>query len=136
MEQEIKYTTEKILTVEDLEEIMTTAIEGGIGYWACLDNTACDWLEARKQLREEGKELFWGTVATRVLLNGGAIVFEDAEGEDNECWMLTLEGFRRGCELYEKERGSLTKALEDGSFDADDADCLIQYGCFGQVIFG
>ena len=124
MEQEIKYTTEKILTVEDLEDIMTTAIEGGIGYWACLDNTACDWLEAQ------------GTVATRVLLNGGAIVFEDAEGEYDECWMLTLEGFRKGCELYEKERGSLTKTLEDGNFDAIEADCLIQYGVFGQVIFG
>lgn len=136
MEQEIKYTTEKILTVGDLEDIMTTAIEGGIGYWAVLDNTSGDWVDAQIQLREEGKELFWGTVATRVLLNGGAIVFEDAEGEYDECWMLTLEGFRKGCELYEKERGSLTKALEDGDFDAVEADCLIQYGVFGQVIFG
>ena len=52
--REIKFTVEKILTVEDMDDIMTTALEGGIGYWACLDNSTPEWEKAERQLKENG----------------------------------------------------------------------------------
>ncbi|MBO7731509.1 MAG: hypothetical protein J6S67_03125 [Methanobrevibacter sp.] len=138
--QEIKFTVERTLTAEDLDDIFTTAIESGyegIGYWAILDNTDPAWEKAEADLKAEGKELYWGTVATRVLLNGDAIKFEDAEGEEDDSdWILDMEKFKKGCGLYEKERGSLIKNLENGSFDAVEADCLVQYCVFGEVVFG
>lgn len=139
--EEIKFTVERILTVGDLDDIFTTAIEGGIGYWAVLDNTTPEWKKARKQIEDSGEEPYWGTVAAKVLLNGDSIRFYDAEADeddlqDDEIWFLDMEKFKNGCKIYEQKRGSLIKKLEDGEFDADEADCLIQYGVFGEVVFG
>lgn len=135
--EEIKYTVERVLSVDDIEDILTTAIEGGISYWAILCNDAPEWEKAEEQLKAKGVELFYGNVATQVLLNGDAIKFEDAEGEEDDSdWTLDMEKFKKGCALYEKERGSLSANLANGSFDAVEADCLIQYAVFGDVVFG
>lgn len=138
---DVSYCVMRHLTVEDVDDIMTTAIEGGIGYWCVLDNTTESWLKAEAQLKEKGIELYWGTVATKVLLNGDEICMYDAEADEedlqeDEIWNLDLQGFVRGCKIYEQERGSLTKNLEDGNFDAVEADCLIQYALFGEIVFG
>ena len=135
--KEIKFTVEKVLTAEDLDDIMTTALEGGIGYWAILCNDTPEWEKAEEQLKASGVELFYGNVAAKVLLNGDAIKFEDAEGEeDDEDWLLDMERFKKGCALYEQNRGNLTKNLQDGDFDAVEADCLIQMSLFNEVVFG
>ena len=138
--EKIKYVTERELTMDDMEDILTTAFEGGINYWAMLDNTTPEWEKAREQVRErkEPKEsIFYSEVALQVLLNGDSIKFEDAEEEeDSDNWLLNLENFKKGCTLYEQDRGSLTKKLEECSFDAEEADCLIQYAMFGEVVFG
>ena len=141
---EVKFTVERVLTVEDMDDIFTTAIESGydsIGYWACLDNTTPDWKKARKQLKDAGADLYFGTVITKILLNGDKVCFYDAEADeedlqDDEIWYLDMEKFLNGCKIYEKERGSLLKCLEDGSFDAVEADCLMQYALFNEIVFG
>ena len=138
--EEIKYVTEAILTVEDLEDIFTTAIESGyegIGYWGVLDNTTPEWDKAEKQITNKGETPYVGTVMVQVLLNGDALKFEDAEGEEDDSeWKMNIEKFKMGCTMYEKTRGSLTQKLKDGSFDAVEADCLMQYALFGEIIFG
>lgn len=135
--EEIRFTVERLLTVGDLEDIFTTALEGGIGYWARLDNTTPEWKKAKEQLKAANQECYWGTVATKVLLNGDAIKFEDAEDEeDSDDWILNMDRFKKGCALFEQHRGSLIKMLEDCSFDVVEADCLIQYCVFGEVVFG
>lgn len=141
---EVKFTVERVLTVDDLDDIFTTAIESGyegIGYWAVLDNTTPEWNKAEKQLKEVGADLYWGTVMTKVLMNKDTVRFYDAEADednlqDDEIWYLDMDKFLHGCKIYEKERGSLIKCLEDGNFDAVEADCLIQYAVFGELIFG
>ena len=141
---EVKFTVERTLTPEDMEDIFTTAVESGydgIGYWACLDNTTKAWDKAEDQIKAAGADLYWGTVMTKVLLNGDQIRFYDAEADEDdlqedEIWYLDMEKFLNGCKIYEKERGSLLKKLEDGDFDAVEADCLVQYAVFGEIIFG
>lgn len=138
---DIKFTVERKLTVEDMDDIFTTAIEGGIGYWNVIDNTTPEWEKAEEQLQAAGADLYWGTVATKVLLNGDSIRMYDAEADeddlqDDEIWYLDMEKFIKGCKIYENERGSLIKCLEDGNFDAVEADCLVQYSLFGTIIFG
>ena len=138
--KEIKYTVERTLTADQMDDILTTAIEGGIGYWACLLNDDPAWVKAEEELKAEGKELYWSTVAIRVMFNGDKVKFVDAEEDpddpDLEVWTMSLEDFERGCALFEKERGSIKKMLDDGSFDAVEADCLIQYSVFGEIVFG
>jgi len=141
---EIKFTVERLLTVEDMDDIFTTAVESGyegIGYWAVLDNTTPEWKKASKQIKDAGADAYWGTVMTKVLLNGDAIRFYDAEADeddlqDDEIWFLDMEKFKNGCKLYEANRGSLIKCLESGNFDAVEADCLVQYAVFGEIVFG
>ena len=53
MEQALNFSVNHSLTEHDILDILTTAIEGGIGYWCCLDNTDPDWVAARQQLKEE-----------------------------------------------------------------------------------
>lgn len=141
---EVKFTVERILTVENMDDIFTTALESGyegIGYWAVLDNTTKAWVKARRQVKESGAEVYFGTVLTKVLLNGDKVRFYDAEADENnlqedEIWYLDMEKFQNGCKLYERNRGSLLKNLEDGNFDAVEADCLIQFSLFGEIVFG
>ena len=138
---DVKFTVERKLTVEDMDDIFTTALEGGIGYWSVLDNTTPEWEKAEEQLRAAGADLYWGTVATKVLLNGDSIRMYDAEADeddlqDDEIWYLDMEKFINGCKIYESKRGSLIKCLEDGNFDAEEADCLVQYSLFKELIFG
>ena len=37
-EKTFSYTVEQKLTEGNMLDVLTTAFEGGIGYWACLDN--------------------------------------------------------------------------------------------------
>src|SRR6185312_15620211 len=80
-----------LLTENDIDNIVVTALEGGIGYWARLDNTGEDW-------KRKPKGVPTSQWATFLLLEGKSIKFNDAEEDDDEDWILTLpklvEGFK------------------------------------------
>lgn len=136
----ITYTTIVRLTADDINDILTTALEGGIGYWGVLDNSTTDWKETSKLL----KDPTLSEVATTMLFKGKRIRFFDAEGEkelvdndDPDCvWYLDLDGFTKGCSLYESHWGSICHKIRYGDFDAGDADAIIQYALFDDIIFG
>ena len=60
----IEYKKVQEFTEEDITDIVITALEGGIGYWACLDNTGEEFENAPKE------EAVSETTA-RILLNNG-----------------------------------------------------------------
>lgn len=45
----IKVELEVIVMPEDIDDIICTALEGGIGYWACLDNSTEEFENAPKE---------------------------------------------------------------------------------------
>ena len=47
----IELTIKKTLSEEEIADVITTAIEGGIGYWAYLNNDTREWADARKALK-------------------------------------------------------------------------------------
>lgn len=119
------------LTDDDIEDIMVTALEGGIGYWSCFDNTTKDFDEQAK-LCDEHEPV--SIIATKMLLNGKSLIFEDVESPDR--WKLTLDKLKKGIVQYCKERGNIRTALDEGMYDADESDCTIQYALFGEIVFG
>lgn len=132
-----EYKVTKELKDGDIEDILTTALEGGIGYWACLLNDDPAWEKAHKEIKDAGETPYWSTVMWRVLQSGEKVRFQDADDtEDGEIWEYDLKSFKQSCERYEEERGSLKKCLDDGNFDAVEADIFIQLGLFGEVVFG
>lgn len=133
----MKYTIEKEITDGDLEDIFTTALEGGIGYWACLLNDDEEWESSKRSVVAAGKQPYWSTVMLHVLQSGGKIRFQDADDlENGEIWEYDINSLKKSCVRYEEERGSLRKCLDDGNFDAIEADIFMQLGLFGEIIYG
>ena len=113
---------ERKLTERDVESIMVGGIEGGIGYWAGLDN------EHWKKPNSEPNSMW----ATKLLLDGEKVTFFDVEDEE-ERWDLDLEKLIKGYELNFNKR-AWDCSLEDG--DAGTYDAIIQLALFGKIVYG
>ena len=111
------------LTPQDIDDIMVTALEGGITYWCGRAEVVGEML---------------GNSASEQISRGGSLILHDAESSDK--WELTREKFLEGVALFFKENDWLH--VEDyafvdlGEMDADCADCVIQYALFGKQVFG
>jgi hypothetical protein len=105
------------LTNDDLNDLMTTALEGGINHW-------CN--EAKATVECNG----WISDA---LVVGYAINLYDSE--THEPYQLTLSGLMKGIELYsgKHQLPMDDNRLDLGQIDAAIADCIIQYAVFGEV---
>lgn len=120
-----KVKVEMDLTDYAIDCIICNAIEGGIGYWACLNNTGEDW-------EKKPKGVPASTWATVLLLEGKGVEFEDQEDGDKK-HTLTLKKLLKGYGLNYKNRPH-DNDWENG--DATTADCIIQYALFGEVVYG
>ena len=124
------------LSDEDIEDLMVTAMEGGIGYWACLDNTDARFADA-----PEDESL--AETATKILLDGGGVTFLDNE-DRSQAFILRLDLLLEGVRLYltesyctqnfEMKNG--VARLDMCMVDAEIADMIIQYALFGKLVYG
>ncbi|WP_206459416.1 hypothetical protein [Anaerovorax sp. IOR16] len=117
---------EKIITYSDIENIVITALEDGIGYWACLNNTTTEW-------NEKPENMPISQWATELLLTGKSITFDDAEWDNFKDEKLNLEKLLKGIALNIQERPD---DCDLDNMDATTADCIIQFALFGEVIYG
>ena len=133
----IEYVVKHKLDDEEIKDILTTAIEGGISYWACLGNDDEAWENARTSYKERTNEIpYYCDVAFDVMNNGQAVIFYDEQDDDKKLAM-SFGDFLNGCRLFEEKTGKcIHQMLDDGDFDAWDADMIIQYAVFGEVIYG
>lgn len=111
---------------EDIDDIMVTALEGGINYWCRKAEVKGDYL---------------GEYASDQISRGGELVLHDAE--ENESYTLSKEKFMEGLKKYiaagnteciDRENDILS--IDPGNIDAEAADCIIQYALFGDVVYG
>lgn len=109
------------VSIETLENIVVTALEGGIGYWAVLDNTTKIWD------KYDYCDLPCSQAAFELLYNGESLRFYDTEDE-TEMWRLTWKNLIKGVELF--------GGVKEEDIDATVADQIIQYALFGKIVFG
>ncbi len=111
------------ITQQDIDNLMCTALEGGINYWC-------------REAKVVGE--FLGEYGSEQISRGGSLLLRDAETDER--WELTLEKFLKGIELYIKENGRVMiedfKLMDYGELDAGDADCIVQYALFGKLVYG
>lgn len=122
------------LTGKECGDIAVTAAEGGINYWARIPNYdprrwhTEDWLDT---LDVGDSFVFY------------LITLENPIGPGRQNSTITPKVIRRGIELA-LQGGKIRRDLEDqmrdveerAAMDADAADCVIQLGVFGEVVFG
>lgn len=121
-----------IVTDDDINDIMCTALEGGINYWC---NAA--------KVPEDKRVANWGH---EQIANGGELkihVIEPFDEEGTEWYTLDKEKFMKGMKKYIQdpvydcivaENGKLF--LDVGEIDAVCADSIIQYSLFGEEVYG
>jgi len=130
----IKVEIEISITDEDVGDLMCTALEGGVGYWGCLDNTREEW---KKYEEELFKDATLDEVCALILLEGKSLYFIDVE-DKKEIYELTLEKLFNGISKVVAIDSTL---IQDGKLDlcmidAEIADNIIQYGIFNELVFG
>ena len=118
------------LEQQDIDDIMVSALEGGICYWA--------W-----KAEVVGKYL--GEYASEQISRGGTLkvhVTEPFDEQDTEWYELDIEKFTQGFRLWLENGGDCYGAVSGdgkvdcGEIDAGCADAIIQYALFGDLVFG
>ena len=112
-----------VVSDEDIDDIMSAALDGGIIYWCGRAEVVGEYLSQ---------------YASEQISRGGALKLHDIEGDG--VFELTLDKFLVGLRLWiENERAfELTKAgrLDIGQIDAAAADLIIQYALFNDIMYG
>ena len=121
----IEITTKLTVTAEDIDDIVATALEGGINYWCNRAEVMGDYL---------------GEFASDQISRGGVLRLYDAE--EDKVYELTLEKLLHGIQkayegLWYMDYGWCDgKTLDTCQIDADVADAIVQFGIFDELIYG
>jgi hypothetical protein len=136
-EQKFRYG----LKASYIADVLITAFEGGIGYWAQIhsyqkppNGTPFPF---KMSLVPSG-ENYMPSYAWLPLVKGGAVILTDDSGEEAfEPVTLDLKAIKRGLDLMHTVAGGFhLKNLLSENYDAETADVFVQLAVFGEVIFG
>lgn len=121
----ITITTMFDISDEDIDNIMTTALEGGINYWC-------------RAVKVKGEYL--GQYASEQISRGGSLILYDMESSDH--WVLNPHKFERGLTRWLSDSRHLALVIDEfgcfdcGQIDAAAADEIIQLALFEEIMFG
>ena len=111
------------ITGQDIDDIMSAALDGGITYWC-----------GKAEVVEE----YLGEYASDQISRGGSLLLYDIE--DGNSFELTLEKFLNGLQLWVENIRSFSLAfdgrLDMDEMDADVADAIVQYALFTEIVYG
>lgn len=114
------------VSVKTAAAIAITAAEGGIGYWSQIDHYDWKKIEASKNR--------WETFFNLHVIN------DDEDGYEKDGRAIDAELIQRGVDLF---LTGVPNNFEGRCFsddldciDSAEADCVIQLGLFGKLIFG
>ena len=128
MKFEINY--KRKLTLEDMDNLLVTALEGGIGYWATIDKNNVETPENFKRNKEIDYEFL------DKVYQGSSLDVYDAENPDEKFGSLTLETIRKGISIIEKDHIEIVAGILQEEYDANEADIFFQCCILGEVTFG
>lgn len=113
------------VTQQDVDDIITTAFEGGITYW-------CD----RAQVMNGDNKHY----ASEQVSRGAAVILHDSE--EDEKHVLTLGKFMRGLakaiegNYYSSYEWFNKDSIDTCNVDAEVADVIVQLALFDEVVYG
>ncbi|HBK69377.1 MAG TPA: hypothetical protein DEP23_11180 [Ruminococcaceae bacterium] len=110
------------LSTDDIDDIVCTALEGGINYWCCKAEVV-------------GKYL--GEYASDQISRGGSLILYDSESNDK--WELTFDKLLKGVAFWLASNHNLAiknNRIDTCDIDGNAADFIVQYALFGELVFG
>ena len=133
MEKKFKVSIEQVheFSIEDINDLVTTALEGGINYWCRKAVAKLDKNKSYLGISEE--DLPNVHFASDAIGYGGTLVLYDAESDDK--WKLTSEKMLKGIKMYCEDNNENLSFLLD-NHDANTADSIIQYALFDEIVYG
>ena len=126
----IKVETEIVVEPQHIDDLMVTALEGGINYW-CRKAKIISCPRPEDLAENVAAE---NVLASDVISKGGVLEMYDAESNDK--WELTLEKFLKGLKWYCEKFGYTDMEDLIDNHDADTADSIVQYALFDEIVFG
>ena len=125
--------TDISVTDEDITDLIITALEGGIGYWACLDNSGPEFENA-------AADECVSETSAKIILNNGSLSLIDEEDYDT-LYVLTLDklldGIRQYVEKgYDRNEVFTGDSVDMGMCDSVCADSIVQLALFDDIVYG
>jgi len=115
---------------ELIESLLCSAFEGGSTYWA--DNVSC---EDREDMLKVGG---WKhEYLTKTKKKDAVMYIRDGYTEEKHA--ITKKSIIDALQKMDDPKYKHTKALDrilNQTYDAWDADCVLQMACFGEVVYG
>ena len=113
-----------VIKQEDIDDIMVSALEGGINHWC-----------GKAEVVEDD---YLGEFASDQISRGGSLRLYDVN--DGSFCLLTLERFLKGMRLlvelgYDEYNAVNCGEVDPGNIDAEIADRIIQLAVFGEIIY-
>jgi hypothetical protein len=117
----IDYTVSTYIDNKVIDDILSTAFEGGITYWSSQGVKVKNWPKG-------------ADYASDVISRGEPVyIYVD----DNNAWAkLTLPDMIDGIRWFLSQFGRTPDYFSNGEFDANDADIIVQHALFGGLIYG
>lgn len=118
-------------TPKMLLDIMSTAFEGGIDYWACIGKYTVD-NDPEFDINDYPEYCWVPLVPGNKLTLIEAVDFD----EEPESWEVTLDEIKLALTKVALEYPDVYERLLKGDYDAADADVLLQIAAIGQITYG
>lgn len=124
---EITITQKITITDQDIDDIVCTALEGGINYW-------CDNVEVNGD--------YLGQYASDQISRNGQLKFYVSDPvNDTDMFVMDKEMLLKGIRMYLENPNAPYDIIDNASIDtcnvdADVADMIIQYALFDEIVFG
>ena len=106
-------------TQQDIDDLMSMALDGGITYWC--------------RRADVNETQYYGDYASDQISRGGSLTLYDAESDEK--WVLTLDKLMHGLFLALADK-EMHISSDPDEWDAADADTIIQFALFDEVVFG
>ena len=111
------------ITKADIDDIMCTALEGGINYW-------CDKAEVLE-------DKYYGDYASDQISRGGSLKLYNSENQKS--YILTLDkfliGLSKACNFGYGNTWFYDDKIDPAMIDSISADIIIQCALFGEIIY-
>jgi hypothetical protein len=114
---------------ETLADVLTSALEGGIGYWG----TIVQFIKPEKLAFRSDAKVIYRHIDYPMNEGGGIVIAVEDDGK----YTLDLEALKRGVKImHEKYTRHYADMVSECNADATTGDVLVQCALFGEIVYG